>query len=596
MNKFLKKQFYYFSFFYGYLGNSAWGVLIANMIVAFLDVLGLALFLPILQAADADNQAGMGGNMGNLKFILQGVENIGIPINLINLLLLLALLFIAKGFARYGADFYRVIINQRFTVAVRIRTISLLSMYDYALFSKANSGRIQNTLSGEVTRIVGAFRFYFTMLQHGVMLLIYIAFAYLANPRFAIMVVVGALLSNLIFNRIYRHTKDASNKYTEKMHKFQDYLIQNISNFKYLKATALIITYRDRIKDVIRQIEIQNRKIGKLNALATSLREPIVMVIVVLVILVQVVWYEETIGLIILALLFFYRGLNSLISLQNTYNGFLSNSGSIENMKAFTEELKLGQEANGTNQFTGLNSGIRTTKLSYSFNEGGNVINNLTFHLPQKKTLGVVGGSGAGKTTLINILCGMLTVEKGMLFMGDNDISDLDLISIRSRIGYVTQEAQVFADTVENNVSFWDPDSTPEKVFKALKMAHADQFVRELPNGVETMIGINGINLSGGQRQRIAIARELYRDIDLLILDEATSALDSESENSIQENIETLTGKLTMIVIAHRLATIRSADLIIHLKAKGEYEIGTFDSLVESSEEFKEMVVLQNLA
>ena len=141
----------------------------------------------------------------------------------------------------------------------------------------------------------------------------------------------------------------------------------------------------------------------------------------------------------------------------------------------------------------------------------------------------------------------------------------------------------MFTDSVANNISFWEqhtPD-TGNKIDKALQMAHAADFVATLPEGLETQIGINGVNLSGGQRQRISIARELYREVDILILDEATSALDSQSEKLIQENIDSLTGSVTMIVIAHRLSTISKADKIVFLKADRSYEIGTFQSLQE---------------
>jgi ABC-type multidrug transport system fused ATPase/permease subunit len=150
---------------------------------------------------------------------------------------------------------------------------------------------------------------------------------------------------------------------------------------------------------------------------------------------------------------------------------------------------------------------------------------------------------------------------------------------------------------VFNNVTFWEPD-TPEnrqRVRRALSLARAWSFVQAMPDGMDTVIGINGITLSGGQRQRISIARELYRNVELLILDEATSALDSQSEQLIQENIESLSGKYTMLIIAHRLSTIRKADKVLHLLGNGAYEIGTFEELREQSPEFRNMVDLQSI-
>nr|WP_253932118.1 ABC transporter ATP-binding protein [Lewinella sp. W8] len=550
------------------------------------------MFLPLLQSVDS----GEGGqDLGNLVIIIEWLQSAGLTLSITNVLALIFVFFTLKGIARFIADRYRVVLQQRFANRMRLTNMRLLAGYDYQAFTGADSGRIQNTLSGEVLRVMKSFRNYFLALQHGIMLVVYVALAFIANPRFAVMVALGGLLSNFIFSRIYRVTKKASAQITRDTHSFQGFLIQSVSSFKYLKATNLISTYKEKVDQSVRDIESQNKRVGTMNALTTAIREPLVMLIIVVVILVQVNVFGGGIGAVVLSLLLLYRGLNSLNGLQSSYNLFLEGIGAIDNMDAFTQELKAQQERSGRVAYPGLSEDIRVQNLSYDY--GKPLLQHLSFTLKKNETLGIVGESGTGKTTLVNILCGLLKVPEDTVLVDGEDLNQYDVVTYRDQIGYVTQEAHVFSDTVFNNVTFWEAN-TPEnrdRVQRALTLAHAWSFVEEMTDGMDTVIGINGVTLSGGQRQRISIARELYRNVELLILDEATSALDSQSEQLIQENIESLSGKYTMLIIAHRLSTIRKADKVLHLLGDGAYEIGTFDELRERSPEFRTMVDLQSI-
>lgn len=594
----------YFKFFYGYLGGSVWITLLASMLMAVLDGIGLTMFLPLLNAMDGGDAAasaggagaGAGEGMGNMSFLLDGIAATGLEVNLVTLLLVMLGFFFLKGIAKFASEYYRVILQQRFSNKMRLQNMRLLVGYDYTAFTRADSGRIQNSFSAEVGRVTMAYQHYFVMLQCAIMLLVYVALASMANPRFAVMVGVGGLLSNFAFARIYTATKASSQKLTAEMHKFQGFLIQSVANFKYLKATGLIRNYKEKVEASIVAVEGHQRKTGTMSAIGNAMREPLTMLIVVVAILVQVLVFGGSLGLLILSLLFLYRGLGSLVGAQNAYNYFLGSSGSIDNIKSFSDELATDQEPRGGAPYHGLAKGVKLNRLRYAY-DGRSVVNDLSLEVPHNQTLGIVGASGTGKTTLVNIICGLLKVERGMLTINGVDTNDLDTETYRAKIGYVTQEAQIFSDTIYNNVSFWEPltSEVKSRVHAALKLAHADEFVRDLPQGADTEIGINGINLSGGQRQRISIARELYREVDVLILDEATSALDSHSEKLIQENINSLAGRYTMFVIAHRLSTVRQADEILFFQPDGTYETGTFASLMITSTAFREMVALQTI-
>jgi subfamily B ATP-binding cassette protein MsbA len=217
--------------------------------------------------------------------------------------------------------------------------------------------------------------------------------------------------------------------------------------------------------------------------------------------------------------------------------------------------------------------------------------------VPKKSTIALVGESGAGKTTLANMIAGLIRPDTGELFIDGIPMQQYNLNTYRDKVGYISQEPVVFNDSIFNNITFW-AEPTPENMKRfneVLRMASLGAYVDSLPEKELTRLGDSGILISGGQRQRISIARELYKDTEVLIFDEATSALDSETEKIIQENIEQLRGTYTIILIAHRLSTIKEADTIYLLEKGKVTASGSFDEMVHKSTRFKKMVSLQGI-
>jgi subfamily B ATP-binding cassette protein MsbA len=206
-----------------------------------------------------------------------------------------------------------------------------------------------------------------------------------------------------------------------------------------------------------------------------------------------------------------------------------------------------------------------------------------------------VGMSGAGKSTLADLIPRFYDVNSGQITIDGVDIRDVGLASLRSQIGIVTQHTFLFDDTVRNNIAYGDPERRIDDVIAAAKAAHADEFIRSMPNGYDSQIGEMGMQLSGGQRQRLAIARALLKDAPILILDEATSALDSDSERMVQEALEHLMTERTTLVIAHRLSTIRNADRIVVLVDGTIAEEGTHEELLARKSEYSRLYSLQML-
>jgi ABC-type multidrug transport system fused ATPase/permease subunit len=595
LNGFIKKYFRYFSFFYEYLGIKVILLVSLSFLVGLLDGFGLALFIPVFQIAADGISTESRNALGNLDFLLDWIELLGFGLNINVILLVMVALFILKSILKFYDGVFKTKLQMEFVKKLRYEMVDGLGNMSFRSFVELDAGKIQNTLSGEVFKVTYSFLTYFSTIQYVVLLAVYVVLALMSNFEFALLVSLGGFLSNFIFKMIFKFTEKASVGVTAYNHEFQSYLIQAVHNYKYLKATDYFSKYKLKLKNIIDSIEIQQRKIGLYNAFLGAIREPIVLIIVVLVILVQVNYLGGQMATILASLLFFYRALNYLISLQTSWQGFVAHYGGIVAAMELMAEFKNLSEPQVKKENHGKLNEIELKNLNFNYKEGIPVLKEINLDIENKKTLALVGGSGSGKTTLINLIIGLLDPISGNILVNGKDRNDFSKSSLRRRFGYITQEPVIFNDSIYNNVTFWD-SSSPEnyrRFEEAIRLANIEDFVNNLPDRENTKLGDNGMLVSGGQKQRISIARELYKEVDVLIMDEATSALDSETERSIQENIENLKGKYTIIIVAHRLSTVKKADKILVLNGGNVDGEGSFEELVDQNFHFKRMVELQ---
>ena len=561
-----------------------------------MDGFGITMFLPLLELISSEGAVASSEQLGNLSFLADGIMALGLDLTLTVVLLFMLGFFVLKGFFTFLEGYMGAIYGQFFIRNLRENNIMGLANFSFNNFVNADAGRIQSTISSEVNSVSAGFSSYMQVLKNIVLLIVYTVLAFYANPEFALLVAVGGVLTNFVFNRLYKITKRLSSKVSKDNHTFHRLLIQQVGLFKYLKATGLIRQYAHKLIDQVKQIENSNKRMGILNAFAYGLKEPLMIGVVVVVILVQVNLMGGQLGLIVLSILLFYRALSAVMGVQTAWNNFLRVHGALNNMTLFMDELHVGRDKEGQEDFSGFNTAIRLEGVSFAYGDT-TILNNINLHIQKNESIAFVGESGSGKTTLLNILCGLLQPADGKMFIDNADISKMNVAQYQKRIGYITQEPVVFNDTVFNNVTFWD-DKTPENMQRfehAMRQASIYQYIQDQDDKEDARLGNNGINLSGGQKQRISIARELYKDVDFLFLDEATSALDSETEKMIQESLDNLRGKYTIVTIAHRLSTIKNADRVVVLN-KGEIEgAGTYKALIKQSVAFKRMVALQEV-
>ena len=593
--KHLNKQFKSFNYFYSYLKNKIFIAVFLSLSVGILGGFGLTMFLPLLQMVNDTGEINS-DNLGNLSFIVENLENLGVNLNLLNILMVMIVFFVFKGIAQYLSRLYRIILQQNFVKEMRVKMLNSLNEISFNYFVKSDVGRIQNTMTGEVEKVTLAFNFYFQSIEQFILVTTYTLFTLFIDFQFSILVILGGALTNIIYRTIYKQTKNASRSLTKDTNYYQGQVIQHVNNYKYLKATGLINKFGNKLKLSIEKIEINRKRLGIFSSIMSASREPLIIIVLATIILIYTKIIGGSLAGVLLTLLFFYRALTALVQMQNSWNKYLENTGSIENVMDFQSKLENKYESDGKINFKEFNDKIKLANINYSYNDT-RVLNKINIELKKNKSYAFIGESGSGKTTLINIIVGLLSTDCGLITVDGLNYKDIVKSSFQRRIGYITQETVIFNDSIFNNITFW-AEKTQDNLYKyesIIKKAYLSDMINQFPEKSETLLGNNGINLSGGQKQRISIARELFKDVDILVLDEATSSLDTETEKNIQNSIDSLKDSYTLLVIAHRLSTIKNIDTIFLIENGEIVEKGDFNYLIKKRPSFRNLVKLQVL-
>jgi subfamily B ATP-binding cassette protein MsbA len=291
------------------------------------------------------------------------------------------------------------------------------------------------------------------------------------------------------------------------------------------------------------------------------------------------------------ALFMLYEPVKSLSRINNVIQQGIAAAGRVFEV---LDTLPDVEERKDALALEGIEHGIEFDHVDFRYSEEGeNILKEITFRVSPGTLVAIVGSSGAGKTTLVDLLPRFYDPQRGAIRIDGTDIRDVSLSSLRSLIGIVSQHTILFNDTVRNNIAYGMPDASRERIEEAARRANAHPFIIRLPEGYETVIGEQGLKLSGGERQRVAIARAILKDAPILILDEATSALDTESESVVQEALEHLMHGRTTFVIAHRLSTVRNADTILVIEEGRIVESGAHEELLAGETRYRSFYLKQ---
>lgn len=579
----------YLRYFQSLAGNRIYFSLVLSVIITLFDSVGIGLLVAILQFVAGSNNANSFLNINQYYSQLFGQETT------FSILIVIAILiFLLKGLLTFSLYSIQAKMTTTIISKTRHNLLDCIVNLKFIPFTQTDLGTVQNISTSEVGRLNSALNSYLKTGQYLIMSMVYLVVAIIFDPVFSFLIIFTALVVLYLYNFVVKYFKKLSKQILQSRNKYNSLLGQLLYNFKYLKTTNIIHKYSLKIKVQIDQTEALNYRFLNINAITDSSREPIILVMISVAI---ILLYNITgaIGLsMVFTMLLFHRTLNYVILIQANRQEFHQNSGSVEKIISIQEDFKRDAENTQSRTPFHIDGKISLENVTL-FLSGKQILSDLNLTIEKDTITALVGPSGAGKTTLASVITGLIQPDFGRVLVNQRLLKESDLVEFRSKIGFVTQEPVIFNDTLFNNITLWEEKNieTVKRFTEICQMTHLEEFIQTLPENEETQAGDFGIKLSGGQKQRISIARELYRQVELLVFDEATSSLDSITEQIIQENIAQIKGKLTMIIIAHRLSTIKNADQIVFLDNGKIMESGRYEELLHSSAEFRKLVELQ---
>nr|WP_321452472.1 ABC transporter ATP-binding protein [uncultured Carboxylicivirga sp.] len=423
---------------------------------------------------------------------------------------------------------------------------------------------------------------------------------FLKNP-IIIIVVLGSMLyislkltlfvflvlpiMGFIIGRVGKNLKKTSREGQNKMGEILNLIEETISGLRIIKAFNAENRINKRFFDETDSYRRINNRLQRRRDMAHPMSELLGTVMIVII-----VWYGGSLILekdnsldfsfFLAYLAMFYQIINPAKAFsQATYN-IQKGMAAYERIEFVLNAESSIKEHDGSVNINGFKDKLEYRNIRFSYNNEVDVLKDVSLTIPQGKTIALVGQSGSGKTTFVDLLPRFYDVQGGGIYIDGHNIKDLKLFDLRELMGNVNQEAILFNDTIYNNITFGVENATMEEVIQAAKVANAHDFIESTEEGYQTKIGDRGSKLSGGQRQRLSIARAILKNPPILILDEATSALDTESERLVQDALEKLMQNRTSLVIAHRLSTVRNADMICVFNEGKIVETGTHDELI----------------
>lgn len=581
--------------FYNKLTNRKFFVFIVMIfIAAILEMFSVGAFLAVVDSGSGTK----GSNFVTRQiYSLISVFNLSENGQILLLMTVCCVLFLAGSVFIIYSAWYSAKLQAEIYVNLQQEILGKLFNAKFEYFVSQNIGYINNAVVYELYKVSASFKFYATIITSIILSGVYMVYPLILKPVLPLMMIVLSIPMVFAFRLINGKTKHYSIRNTEEGGHLNGITYQILGHFKYLKATSKQGRVLERLKKQSVTYNYVARMLSLWGSISSDGFKPIVIFETFAIIFVMITFFKYSMfeAFVMMALL--YASLQKLVSIQGSYQKFLTSCGGIFIYEKLKDELAEAEEKKhfSSTDIPDFSGEISFENVTFKYStQAEPVLKAMSFSIKPKTTVAFVGGSGAGKSTIVNLVCGLLYPQDGAIKLSGKDYRSIDIMKLRESIGYVTQEPVIFNDTVANNITLWDK-SIADSIPAVSKRASADEFIEQMPQKYETLLGDNGINISGGQRQRITIARELSRNTPILIFDEATSSLDTDTERKIQESIDRTHGEKTILIIAHRLSTIRNCDRIFVLE-KGEIvEDGGYDELYNKNGKFRQMVDRQSL-
>jgi ATP-binding cassette, subfamily B, bacterial MsbA len=476
---------------------------------------------------------------------------------------------------------------------------SLLSR-STAFFQRHTSGTLISTLINDVERVQAAMSSVMSdFLQQFFTLIAMIGAVIVVGGRMAWVLLIFVPIIVISTRRVGRSVRKTTRRGQDKLAEIQNIVQETIMGNGIVKAFGMERWEMNRFRRASDRLLTANMRSVAVQSISSPLMDALGAVAVALLLYLgrdRILHGNWTAGMFITFLAAVLILYDPVRKMPTYYNAFQQAAGASEEIFKFIDaqdEVRERKKAITLKGFAGLIE-FRDARFGYETDgETREVLHGISLTVRRGEVVALVGPSGAGKSTLVNLLPRFFDVTAGAILLDDQDVRDLTLVSLRKQIGKVTQETVLFNDTVRNNIAYGQPDVPMARIIAAARAALAHDFIEQLPHGYDSIIGERGARLSGGERQRIAIARALLKDAPILILDEATSSLDTESEAAVQAALANLIEGRTVLVIAHRLSTVRRADRIAVMEDGNLTELGSHEELIALGGTYNRLYNLQ---
>lgn len=560
--------------------------------LAIFEVGAILMLAPFIDLITKPNLVGLSPLTLRLMDILKWFH---LPANIYSVMAVMLIFAIFRAIANISV--YASVLRTKYVLVKNMLCETFKIFFDaqWSFFATNRQGVLGNTFIRETSKIGDSFAQVSMMLVKSSQVVFYFGIAFMVSWQLSLTVILVSVIAILPFSRIGKFTYKLGQANLATANQLYEVIQENLSAAKLIigydeqkKSSQVLAKALDTHTDVtIKAQVIENN--------TSILFQPVGMAIILFSFLLSTILVKISVAELAVIMFAFYTAMPLISQVMTAKNSLLNFFPSYEQLNYLTKLAENTKQFSGEVKFNKIESGLTFENVSFKYPGQDQLLKSINLVIPRGKMIALVGKSGAGKSTIIDLILRFYDADEGAILADGVNLRELDVHSWRKKLGYVPQDSFLFNSSIRDNMLWSKSDASDLQIMRACRMANVDEFLGDMSEGLNTIVGDRGVRLSGGQRQRIALARAILRDPEILILDEATSSLDSHSEKLIQHAIEAIASKTTVVVVAHRLSTVINADRIYVLENGNIAEQGDFAHLCNLKGKYYELAKIQGV-